>query len=89
MLVQALLAQAPVEALDRGVVRRFAWSAEVQFDAALVGPLVHGLGDELAAVVRLYGLRQAAVGDDASQGAHDVFALQALPDVDGQALSGV
>jgi hypothetical protein len=41
----------PVETLDAGVVGGLAGPTEVEFDAALVGPLVHRLGDELAAVV--------------------------------------
>jgi hypothetical protein len=58
--VQALVAEAAIEALDEGVLRRGAGLDEVQCDAALVGPLVEGVGDELRAVVDHDGRRQAA-----------------------------
>lgn len=40
-----------IEGLDLGVIRRLARPGEVQFDPMLIGPLVHGLRNEFAAVV--------------------------------------
>jgi hypothetical protein len=45
------MAQSAVEALAVGIVDWLARVAEVELDTALVGPFVHHLGDELAAVV--------------------------------------
>ena len=89
MGVQTLLAQAAIEALYPGVVGGLAGAAEVQLDLALIGPTVHDLGDELAAVVRLDCLGQAALGADPIQTVDHVLSLQALSDVDGQAFTRV
>ena len=51
MAVQAFRPEPPIERLDEGVVRRFAWSREVECHAALVGPEVHVARDELAALI--------------------------------------
>lgn len=89
MRVQALLPQAAIEALHPGVIGGLAGAAEVKFDLSLIAPAVHGLGDELAAVVRLDRLGRAALGTDAIQAVDHVFSLQALSDVDGQAFTRV
>ena len=57
MLVQAFLAQPAIEAFDHGVIGGFSRSAQIHFDAVFLGPLVHYLADELAAVVGLDGCR--------------------------------
>lgn len=46
MRVETLLPQAAIEAFHLGVIRRLARTAEVEFDAALIGPFVHDLGNE-------------------------------------------
>ena len=89
MLVQAFLPEPPVEAFHLGIVGRRAWPAEVEFHAVLVCPPVHGLRDELAAIVHLDSLRRAALGNHCVKYSHHIFPLQALADFDGQAFSGV
>ena len=49
--VQALVAKAPVEALDVPVVGRFARAREVELDPAAPGPVLQGSRGELGAVV--------------------------------------
>ena len=51
VFVQTFLTQPAVEAFDHGVVGGLARPAEVQLDAAFIGPFVHHLADELAAIV--------------------------------------
>ena len=51
VLVQALLAQPAVKALQRGVVGWLSWPVGVELNAPLIGPFVHDLADELASVV--------------------------------------
>ncbi len=43
VLVQALLAELPVERFDERVIRGSSWPAEVKFDAVEVGPPIQGL----------------------------------------------
>src|SRR4051812_43484861 len=50
-LVQAFVTKLTVEALDMAVLRRFARLDEVQLYAALEGPGVESLGDELRTIV--------------------------------------
>ena len=51
VLIQALLAQSPVEAFDESIVCRLSWPAELKLYAMVMCPGVKRLGDELAAVV--------------------------------------
>ena len=81
------MAQPDIEAFDHGVVRRLARPAEVQLDAAFIGPSVHHLADEFTPVVCLYGSRFAALVHDSVQHPRYVFAFQALADVDCKALT--
>jgi len=89
VLVQAFLARAPVEAFHHGIFGRRAWPTEVEFHAMLVCPPVHGLRDALAAIVYFDGLRRAKVGNHSIKYWHQIFFLQALADLDGQAFPGV
>lgn len=83
VLVQAFLPEAPVEAFHLGIVGRRAWPTEVEFHAVLVRPSVHGLRDELAAIVHLDGLRRATLGNQCVKCSHHIFPFQALADFDG------
>ncbi len=47
MHVQTLLSKPAIEAFDLRLVGRFAGTTEIQFDAALISPFVHGLRNEL------------------------------------------
>src|SRR5262245_54001777 len=47
ILVQALVAKLPVEALDEGVLDRLAGTDEVQLDSRTIGPGVERLAGEL------------------------------------------
>ena len=64
MLVQALVPQLAVEALQEAVLLRLARRDVVPFDAVLLGPLKHGIAGELGAVVEDDHLRLAALGHD-------------------------
>jgi hypothetical protein len=55
--VQALTAEAAVERLDEGVVRRLAWPREVERDALGIGPQIEIAADELGALIDPNGLR--------------------------------
>ena len=66
-LVQALVAQLAVEALDEPILRRFAWRDVVPVDARLHRPLQHGSTGHLAAVVTDDRSRLAAPLDDLVQ----------------------
>src|SRR5690606_15703 len=57
LLVEALVTQAAVEALDVAILLRFAWVDVMPFDAIVVGPLQDGLAGELSAVVRDHACR--------------------------------
>ena len=55
--VQALVAQAAVEALDERIIGRLARAAEVERYAVLIGPAVQCLRDKLRAIVHPYASR--------------------------------
>ena len=59
MLVEALIAETPVERFDIGVLIRFARFDQTQRDAALVGPRQHGASAELRAIIGTQDARQA------------------------------
>ena len=63
-LVQELVAEPAIEALDERVLGRFARRYVVPADAALVGPVQHGVGGQLGAVVRDDRRRLCSAGDD-------------------------
>lgn len=82
MLVQTRLPQPPVEALDRGVIRRFTRATEVDLNATLLRPLVHRFADELTAVVCLYRFRCTALPRDGFDDLDPIFAFQTLANMD-------
>lgn len=89
MFVQAFLPEPPVEAFHLGIVGRRAWPTEVELHPMLVCSPVHGLRDELAAVVDLDGLGRATLDNNRVEHSHNVFPFEALADFDGQAFPGV
>ena len=73
--VKAFTTEGAIEALDEGVVGRFARSREVDLRAVTIGPQVHRLTGELAAVVTEQHLRHAAVELQPVQRAHNVISF--------------
>src|SRR5687767_14739233 len=59
--VHTFFAKPPIEGLDRGIVRRFATSTEVEDHGVRVRPQVHGGADELRPVVAVDALRQSSL----------------------------
>ncbi len=86
-LIQALIAEATVEALDVGVLDRFAWTDEVQRNAARVRPRIKRLARELGAVVADDRPRRSALGDELAQDASDTEARDRCVDFDRDAFA--
>src|SRR6266516_3516237 len=70
-LVQELVAQPAIEALDEGVLHRFAGRNVVPFDPGLVGPGQDGVARQFGAVVTDNRLGLAAPGDQTIELAGD------------------
>lgn len=87
VLVQALLAQSSIERFNHRVIGRLPGPGEIEFDLVLVGPVVHDPRDEFGAVVRLDRPGPSSFSRQAVLHAHDVLSLQALSNLDRQALS--
>ena len=51
VLIQAFIPEAPVEALNMGLVRRLARPSEVESDSTLEGPGIQGLADAFGSIV--------------------------------------
>ena len=64
VLVEAFIAEPPVEALDVRVLHRLAWLDELQRDAAIRGPRVERATAKLTAIVEREPRRSPAHGDD-------------------------
>ena len=62
ILIQALLAQSTIEALDESIVCWLTWPAELELHAVTVRPIIEHLGNEFAAIVDLDRLWQAVLG---------------------------
>src|SRR5215207_8782887 len=86
--VQTLFPEAPVERLDRRVVRRLAAAAEVEDDSVGVRPQVHRGTDELGPVVAVNPLRQSALESKALERGGYRMAAEPLSDLDREALTG-
>src|SRR6185312_12344642 len=71
VLVEALVAQPAVEALDEAILHRLAWCNVVPFDVAFLLPGQDGVRGELGAVVADDYARAASRLDDAVELAHD------------------
>ncbi len=89
MCIEALLPESAIEALDLGVVRWLAWPTEVQFHSTLIGPSIHDLGNELAAIVDLDRRWQSPIGCDSVQRIDHIISLEILAHIDGQTFSRV
>src|SRR5262249_36756368 len=76
--VQTLAAELAVEALDEGVVRRLARSAEVESDVMHEGPQVELLADELRSVVEPDCFWIANFGSSTIEHGNDVTGAPAL-----------
>jgi hypothetical protein len=86
VFVKAFLAQPAVEALDKGVLDRLTRLDELQFHAALVGPLIEHPPGKFRAVVGLDDCRQPAPAAQSFQHSLHPFAGERDLDLDGQAL---
>src|SRR5947199_2010382 len=62
-LVEQLVAELAVEALDEGVLRRLAWGDVVPIDAGLLAPAQDRSAGQLGAIVADDGVRLAALFD--------------------------
>jgi hypothetical protein len=71
-----------INALSVGLPR------EVDLGTALVGPQIHGLAREFAAIAAEQQFRRAPLALQSVQCSHHIFSSQALPHFDGYALPG-
>lgn len=76
LLVEAFLAQPPVEGLDGGIVRWGAWPAEGQLHAMVVRLGIEHLGSELGTIVHLDYLGKTPLRCDPLQDRHHPLAGQ-------------
>lgn len=86
-LVQALVAQPAVEALDVAVLHRLAWLDEVEQHAVRMCPLIRCLTRELAAIIADDALWQPAGVREPIQHARDAFARERGIDLNRRTLS--
>jgi len=87
--VETLAAECSVEALYERIVGWFTRSREVNLCPVLVGPQVHGLTGELAAVVTEQHFGYAAVKLQQVQRTHNIVSPEALYDFYGYLDLGV
>src|SRR5918998_6039514 len=83
----SILAEAAVEALDRGILHRLAGIDEEQLHAVLMGPAVEITTAEFGPVVHDQHVRVAAVAGDVLEHRHHPLAGQREVDQDGRALA--
>lgn len=88
VLVEQLVAEAPVEALDAPVLHRPARLDEVQLDIGLSRPAEHRIARELGAVVELQGRRQAPQTGESREGAHNAITGKREIHLDADRLAG-
>ena len=77
--IQALVPEAPVEALDDGIVRRLPGPGEAQAHATLIGPPIRILRHELGTVITENCLRQVTGQADNLQHFRDPFHVLFFP----------
>jgi hypothetical protein len=88
MDVQTFVAQRAIERLDERVVRRFAWSREVDPGSMMIGPQIDEMTGKFRAIVGKKIFWRAALSNEAVQSFHDdMFAAEVLPDLDCQSLA--
>jgi len=83
MLVEALVSELAIEALDECVLGGFAWLNEVKSHLVLISPSVECPSDELRAVVGHEAARIATLGSNGFESAHDGEARERSGDLDG------
>ena len=83
MGIQALVTEGSVEAFDKRIVGRLARAGEVDLHSVPIGPQIHSLTGELAAVVAEQHLRHTTLLLQPAQHPHYIFSFQALADFDG------
>ncbi len=88
MIVQALVAEFAVEALDVGVLRRFAGCDQLQIDSSAIGPSVHRTAGELRPLVGANRPGGSPELRDLVEHVRNVAARDPVIDRDIQALSG-
>src|SRR3569623_2154252 len=76
--VQALLTESTVKALDLRIVSWLARPTEVEFHSVFIRPLVHDIGDELAANIAFDRCRQATICCNTNQCINQIITLETL-----------
>jgi hypothetical protein len=87
MNIQTFVAQRSVERLDERVIRRLAWSREVDPGSVMIRPQINEMTSKFRAIVGKEIFWRAALSNEAVQNFHDMFAAQALPNLDRQCLA--
>src|ERR1044072_3580530 len=88
VLVEALVSEPTVEALDKAILHRFAWRDVVPFDIAILLPRQDGVRGELGAVVADHHARADSGLDDAIELAYDPWGSERGIDYQAEALPG-
>jgi hypothetical protein len=87
VLVEALLPELSVEALDEGVLHRLAWLDEVKVDSSTVRPAIEHPTSELRPVVRDDRRGKSARRGEALEHLDHAQPRQRVVDLDGDALA--
>jgi hypothetical protein len=82
--IQALSPKLAVRGFNEGIVGRFAWPAEVKNDAALVGPQIQILRDELRSLINADALGIAELFADAVEHLDNTCSPPIEPRFDGR-----
>jgi len=88
MLVEAVIAEGAIEALDEGVLHRFARLDMMESNAGALSPEVEGFAGELRAIVHGDGLGKTTRESQALENGNDRGPADGGVDMDGQALAG-
>ena len=88
MLVEAVIAEGAIEALDEGVLHRFARLHMMQSNAGALSPEVEGFAGELRAIVHGDDLRKTTRESQALENGNDGGPANGGVDMDGQTLAG-
>jgi len=81
VLIQALLAQPPVERPDVRIVGRFGRPREGKLDALLIRSLIQRFRNKLRTVVHLDPVRLAATDDNGAESSNDILTSNTLIDL--------
>jgi len=88
MLVEAVIAEGAIEALDEGVLHRFARLDMMESNAGALSPEVEGFAGELRAIVHGDDLRKTTRESQALENGNDGGPADGGVDMDGQTLAG-